>query len=107
MENNIENLVTNNSPSQSVASTNAEMEMTRQMLEEILEQTRKTKNYMKWQLIITVAFVILPLIGTIAIVPYAMKTFSSVYSIDGLGDQVQQQSGGLLDQVNQLRDLTK
>ncbi len=56
----------------------------RQMLEEIYEQTRKTKNYMKWQLIITVALIVVPLLATIAIIPFAMKSLTSIYSIDSL-----------------------
>lgn len=50
-----------------------------QMLAEILENSRKAKNYMKWQLIITVAFVVLPLIATVAIIPFVLNSLSSVY----------------------------
>lgn len=58
-----------------------------QMLVEILEQTRKTKNYMKWQLIITVALVVLPLIATLAIIPFVMHSLGNVYggALDGAG----------------------
>ncbi len=60
-------------------------EMTdREMLAEIYDFTRKTKNYMKWQLIITVAFVVIPLIGTIIIIPFALKSVTSLYSSYGL-----------------------
>jgi predicted anti-sigma-YlaC factor YlaD len=55
-----------------------------QMLAEILEQSRKTKNYMKWQLIITVALVVLPLIATLAIIPFVLSSLGSVYSSAGL-----------------------
>ena len=55
-----------------------------QMLAEILENSRKTKNYMKWQLIITVALVVLPLIATLAIIPFMISTLSSVYGGAGL-----------------------
>ena len=51
-----------------------------QMLAEIWENTRKTKNYMKWQLIITVALVVLPLIATLILIPFMISTLSSVYS---------------------------
>jgi hypothetical protein len=47
-----------------------------QMLAEILENSRKTKNYMKWQLIITIALVVLPLIAMVFIIPFALKTVS-------------------------------
>jgi len=55
-----------------------------QMLEEILEQSRKTKNYMKWQLIITVALVVLPLLATVAIIPMVLSSLNSVYGASGL-----------------------
>lgn len=59
----------------------------KQMLVEILDQSRKTKNYMKWQLIITVALVVLPLIATLAIIPFVLHSLSSVYggALDGAG----------------------
>ncbi len=51
----------------------------RQLLEEIHKFSRKTKNYMMWQLIITVALVVLPLIAALAIIPYAMSSLGSIY----------------------------
>lgn len=71
----------------------------RQLLEEIHENSRKTKNYMKWQLIITVALVVIPLIATLAIIPFAMKSLTSVYSIDALGGGADSESiQNLIDQ---------
>lgn len=55
----------------------------RQMLEEIYKNSKKTKNYMKWQLIITVALVVLPLLATVAIIPFALSSLTSIY---GTGD---------------------
>lgn len=55
-----------------------------QMLMEIYANTRKTKNYMKWQLIITVAFVILPLLAMGFVLPFALKSLGSAYNIGGL-----------------------
>jgi predicted anti-sigma-YlaC factor YlaD len=55
-----------------------------QMLQEIYENTRKTKNYMKWQLIITVALVVIPLIATVSIIPVVLNQLSSIYSGTGL-----------------------
>ncbi len=51
-----------------------------QMLQEILENSRKTKNYMKWQLIITVGLVVIPLLAAVVIIPIALSSLSSVYS---------------------------
>ncbi|MCC7356326.1 MAG: hypothetical protein IT410_01765 [Candidatus Doudnabacteria bacterium] len=55
-----------------------------QMLQEILESTRKTKNYMKWQLIITVALVVLPLLATVAIIPFVLSAVNGIYDTSGL-----------------------
>ncbi|MBI5530446.1 MAG: hypothetical protein HY918_03010 [Candidatus Doudnabacteria bacterium] len=52
---------------------------TEQMLVEILENTRKTKNYMKWSLYITIVLVVLPLLAALFIVPFAMQSLTSTY----------------------------
>ena len=38
-----------------------------EMLKEIYENTRKTKNYMKWSLYITIILVVLPLLAALFI----------------------------------------
>ena len=50
-----------------------------QLLREIYENTRKTRQYMKWSLYITVAFVVLPLLGAIVIVPFALSSLGNYY----------------------------
>ena len=55
-----------------------------EVLKEILENSRKTKNYMKWQLYITLVLVVLPLLAALVVVPYVFKSLSSVYSGAGL-----------------------
>ena len=50
-----------------------------QMLAEILENSRKTKQYMKWQLIITVALVVVPIVAMVVIIPIALSTLSTAY----------------------------
>ena len=50
-----------------------------QMLLEIYDNTRKTKNYMKWQLIITIALVVIPLLAAIFVIPFAFQSLSSTY----------------------------
>lgn len=52
-----------------------------QMLAEILEYTRKTHTYMKWQLYITVALVVLPLLAMVFIIPMVMSSLSSYGSL--------------------------
>lgn len=60
----------------------------RQMLEEIYENTRKAKNYMKWSLIITVALVVIPLLATLFVIPFALKSLTSIYTSVGAVDQL-------------------
>lgn len=50
-----------------------------EMLREILENTRKTKNYMKWQLYITLVLVVLPLLAALFVLPLAFKSLNSNY----------------------------
>lgn len=50
------------------------------MLEEILKNTKQTKNYIKWQLIITVALVVIPLLASLILIPIALRSLTSVYS---------------------------
>lgn len=51
-----------------------------EMLREILVNSRKTRQYTKWQMIITIAFVVLPLAAALIIVPFILSSLSSVYS---------------------------
>jgi hypothetical protein len=57
------------------------------MLMEIYLNTRKTKNYMKWQLIITVALVVIPLLAMLFVVPLALNSLSQVYGPAGVLQQ--------------------
>ena len=50
-----------------------------EVLSEILENTRKTRNYIKWQLYITLAFVVLPILAMLAIVPMLMSSIGNMY----------------------------
>jgi hypothetical protein len=50
-----------------------------QMLQEIYINTHKTKNYMKWQLYITLILVVLPLLASLAILPFALSSLNSAY----------------------------
>ena len=52
-----------------------------QMIAAIYEQTRKTMNYMKWQLYITVILIVLPLLAMVVLIPIAMKSLSAVGSV--------------------------
>jgi hypothetical protein len=56
-----------------------------QILQEILENTRKTKNYIKWQLYITLILVVLPLLAMVVILPMVMKSLGTLGGIYGGG----------------------
>jgi len=47
-------------------------------LELILVSVEKTRKYIFWTLIITVVFLVLPLIGIIVAIPSFMSTYSSL-----------------------------
>jgi hypothetical protein len=57
---------------------------TEDVLMEILENSRATKKYIKWQLYITVVMVVIPLIAMVVILPLVFKSVTSVYSGSGL-----------------------
>lgn len=69
-----------------------------EMLQEIYENTRKTKNYMKWQLIITVALVVIPLLATLLVIPFALRSLTSIYSSTGITEGVTDSLQGNLNQ---------
>jgi lipopolysaccharide/colanic/teichoic acid biosynthesis glycosyltransferase len=51
------------------------------MLQQILEYSRKTHNYIKWQFIITIALIVLPLLGIVFAVPLIFSSLSSLTSV--------------------------
>ena len=52
---------------------------TEQVLQEILENTRKTKRYMAWQFYITIILVVLPLLGLVFALPTIMSSLGGAY----------------------------
>ena len=52
-----------------------------QKLNEIFKSAEKMRKYFKWTLIISVAVIVLPLIGLIFVIP----TFLNAYNFSGLG----------------------
>jgi hypothetical protein len=50
-----------------------------QMLQEILENSKKTQTYMKWQLYITIVLVVIPLLCLLILVPYVFHSLSSSF----------------------------
>lgn len=56
------------------------MEVSEDVIKEIQDNTRKTKQYLKWQLIITIALVVLPLLAMVVIIPLVLSSLGSVYS---------------------------
>ncbi|MFA5926500.1 MAG: hypothetical protein WC831_06300 [Parcubacteria group bacterium] len=51
-------------------------------IEEIYVSVEKTRKYFQWTLIITIATIVLPLIGLAFVIPFFMRTLSS--SLNGL-----------------------
>lgn len=59
---------------------NVEILTQEQMIKEIHQDMRKAKAYAKWQLIITVALVVLPLLAALIVIPLALSSLTSLYS---------------------------
>lgn len=52
-----------------------------QLMLEILAHVRSTKRIMQWQLYITVALVVLPLLGALVMIPMVMRSLSTIYQL--------------------------
>ncbi len=52
-----------------------------EMLQAIYENTRKTMNYMRWQLYITIILIVLPLLSIVVLLPMVMKSLGSLSSV--------------------------
>jgi hypothetical protein len=50
-------------------------------IEAIWKSVEKTRKYFLWTMIITVATIVLPLIAILALIPWMLKTMTSVYGI--------------------------
>ena len=50
-----------------------------QMIQEIYKFTKQTRNYMRWQLYITLILVVLPLLAALFIVPFVLSSLTSSY----------------------------
>lgn len=60
------------------------IEVNEQVIREIYDNTRKTKSYMKWQLIITVALVVIPILAMVFIIPMVLSSLTSLTGAAGL-----------------------
>lgn len=56
----------------------------RELLEKIYRSSEATRKYFKWTLIVTVAFIVLPLIGLAFVIPVFLQNFTSLYGAVGL-----------------------
>ncbi|MCL5667304.1 MAG: hypothetical protein M1383_06060 [Patescibacteria group bacterium] len=56
-----------------------------QMFQEILKISRQTRNYMKWQLYITVVLIVLPLLAMAVMLPLVMKSLGTLGGVYGPG----------------------
>lgn len=63
---------------------------TDEMLLAIYNNTRKTMNYMKWSLYITIVLVVLPLLAMIVLLPLVLKSLGTLGGIYGAGGVLSQ-----------------
>jgi hypothetical protein len=68
------NMETNTNQTPPVSPMNQE-----QMLEEILKYTKQTRNYIRWQMYITIVLVVLPILASLFIIPFVLQSLSSSY----------------------------
>ena len=53
----------------------------RAIIDSIYVSVEKTRKYFMWSLIITVAFIVLPLIAMVFVIPFAISSYSSVLNL--------------------------
>jgi predicted nucleic acid-binding Zn ribbon protein len=54
---------------------------TEQVLQEILENSRKTKRYMAWQFYITIVLIVIPILAMAFLLPMALKSLGGAGSV--------------------------
>lgn len=54
-----------------------------EILQEILKNTQATKKYLKWSFILTVTFIVLPILTLLILIPTALNSLSSLYGSGG------------------------
>jgi hypothetical protein len=50
-----------------------------QMIAEIHKFTKQTRNYMRWQMYITIILVVIPLLASLFILPFAIGSLEKTY----------------------------
>ena len=50
-----------------------------EMIAEIHKFTKQTRNYMRWQMYITIILVVLPLLASLFILPFAIGSLEKTY----------------------------
>lgn len=75
----MEQATSNNQPA--LDSHQVELDVIHQRIEQIYVSVEKTRKYFLWTLIITVAMIVLPLIGLAIVIPIFMQTLSSSFGI--------------------------
>lgn len=53
----------------------------RKIVEAIYVSTEKTRKYFMWSLIITVVFLVLPLVAMIFVIPFALSSYTSALNL--------------------------
>lgn len=58
-------------------------------MQEVLSNTREIKRYLKWQLIITVSLVVLPILAMVIVLPMLTKSLGAIYGEGGVMQNMQ------------------
>jgi hypothetical protein len=65
-----------------------------EMIAEIYKFTKQTRNYMRWQMYITLVLVVLPILASLVILPFAIKSITNTYLPSIQGIDTSQNGGG-------------
>jgi hypothetical protein len=57
------------------------LEEQEKQLKEIYKSVEKTRKYFLWTLIITVAMIVLPLVGLVVVIPWFLSIMTQAYSL--------------------------
>ncbi len=58
-----------------------ELKDQRLIIESIYNSVEKTRKYFMWSLIITVVFLVLPIVAMIFVIPFALSSYSEILNL--------------------------
>lgn len=74
------------------------------MLKEILHHVRWTRRVHTTSLIITITFIVLPILASVLLVPKIVRTFTGIYSGYNTDTGGSSSTGGIMDLFNQIQN---